>query len=80
MNEIQQAEQRGRIEAKLDMVLEQVSEINTTLHGRIDNTNEDVEEIREIVHKMHGGIKVLWGVIVIFATLGSGLALKVFGG
>lgn len=80
MNEVQQAEQRGRIEAKLDMLLEKVSELNTTLHGRIDNTNDELDDVRESVHKIQGGIKVLWGVISLIGVLGSGLMIKVFWG
>lgn len=80
MDNVQQAREQGKIEGKVDMILQQITEINKVLHDRIDGTKTDVEALQRDMNQLKGGAKALWGIIFVIVTLGSGLAVKVFFG
>ena len=84
---IQQAREQGALEAKIDTLMSMVKDLDSTVHGRIDNTNNDVKELdrktdgnAEDISHIKGGIKVLWGIALLGVTLLSGIAIKVFFG
>ena len=86
-NEIEQARESGKIQAKLDMLITKVDTLETTLHERVGNTNDDLKELdrktdvnaEDIAH-IKGGIKALWGVAILICTILGGIGLKVFFG
>ena len=80
MNELQQAHQQGKIEAKLEHIGKKVDEINLIVHNRIDGTKESVEALEKDMNQLKGGLKTLWGVIFILVTLCGGLVIKMFWG
>ena len=87
MNEKQEARELGKIEAHLETLIRKVDSLETTLHERVSNTNNDLKTLdtktdknaEDIAH-IKGGIKVLWGVCILGVTLLSGIAIKVFFG
>ena len=74
------AEQRGRIEAKLDMLISKVDNMDSTLHSRVDSTDGVVDTLTAEVAHIKGILKAVWGMLTLFGALGGGLFIKVFWG
>ena len=74
MNELQQAKEQGAVEAKLDMILQKLDNMERD-HKGLDAV---VDALVSDMSTIKGGIKVLWGVISVVAVLCSGLFILFF--
>ena len=83
MQEVTLSEQHVELSTKMDFVISELKDIKEVLHERVnrtnervDKTNEHVEELEKQVAGLEGGIKALWGVLIIFSALASGVIIK----
>ena len=78
MNEVQEAREQGRLEAKVDMLIQKVDQLDEVLNERIGKRDDEVDELREDMVSIKTGIKIIWGLIGILAILGSGVLYHLF--
>lgn len=84
---VQIREDLAIINTTLVNIVEEQQAIKELIHRRVDSSNERIKEANQRsianekdLHRLHGQIKVLWGLAGIASALASGALLKMIWG